>query len=152
MHLKRLLGATLIEVVISIVVIAVGVTGVFSVFIQTAKRASEPVILVQAQNIAQAYLDEILQQAFNPQADTGRREDFNDVGDYAGLSDQAGPFDRFGNAISALAGYNVNVAVTDAVLNGVNSRRIAVTVTHDSWAIPAGFSQSVVLVAHKTGG
>ena len=52
-------GATLVEVVISIVVIAVAVTAVLGVLSTTVGRSADALIVTQAVSVANAYLEEI---------------------------------------------------------------------------------------------
>ena len=152
---KKILGTTLIELVITIVVIAIAVTGIFSLYIQTIKASAEPALFDQASTIAQSYMEEILPQSFDSlPPNTGGRTSFNDIDDYNNLSDNAGARNRFNIPITGMELYNINVSVTPvASLNGItgnNIKRIVVTVTHDSWAtIGNNFSQQITLSAHK---
>ena len=107
-------GATLVEVVISIVVIAVAVTAVLGVLSTTVGRSADALIVTQAVSVANAYLEEISLKSFtDPDGMDGEasRIDFDDVDDYNGLVD-AGAADQFGNPIAGLGGYTVSVAVT----------------------------------------
>jgi MSHA pilin protein MshD len=131
-------GVTLIELVIAITVVAIAATAVLGAMSAISSRSADAMIQQQAIGIAQAYLEEILQRpvpdpdGVEPEAGRGA---FDDVDDYAGLAD-AGARDQFGNAIAALAAYNVSVAVAQsAALSGVPAtavRRVDVTVTHGS--------------------
>ena len=115
-------GATLVEVVISIVVIAVAVTAVLGVMSTTVGRSADALVITQGVSVANAYLEEIVLKPFDdPDGTDGEasRIDFDDVDDYNGLVD-AGAADQFGNPIPALSGYTVSVAVTpSAALPGV---------------------------------
>ncbi|MBT5229989.1 MAG: hypothetical protein HOM11_06895 [Methylococcales bacterium] len=149
-------GSSLIEVVVAIVVVAVGVTGLFSVFTQTAKRSAEPVIINQALYIASAYLDEILQKDFTQSANPAGRANFNDVDDFNNINDNNGPLNQLGLVATLgtpfdASAFNITVAVDPAsVLNNIPVKTITVTVTHDSWAIGNGnFNQDVTLIGHK---
>jgi MSHA pilin protein MshD len=90
----------------------------------------------QAVSVAQAYLDEILQRwvvdPYGTPSATGRAN-WDTVDAYNGLVD-SGAHDQFGNAISALATYNVSVnVVSSTALAGIGApalRRVDVTVTH----------------------
>jgi MSHA pilin protein MshD len=132
-------GATLVEMVVSVVVISITVTGVMMVIYQTSGHSADPLIRTQAIAIAESYIEEILAQPLTDPAggDTGgsesgeTRSTFDDVTDYHGLADTAGALDQAGNAIAGLEGYNVTVQLTDATLNGDAAKRILVTVTHD---------------------
>ncbi len=119
-HRQR--GATLVEVVISIVVVAVAVTAVLGVLSTSVGRSADALIVTQAVSVANAYLEEIALKPFDdPDGMDGEalRADFDDIDDYDGLVD-AGAADQFGNPIAALSGYTVSVAVSpSAALPGV---------------------------------
>jgi len=127
-------GFTFVELVISLVVIAIAVAGVLLVFTQTVSRSAEPMIRQQALAIAEAYLEEILSRRHSdPDGADGEtlRAEFDDVDDYHGLNDSP-PRRPDGSAISpALDGYAVSVTVSDGSAElGVTARRIEVTVLH----------------------
>jgi MSHA pilin protein MshD len=115
-------GMTLIEVVISIVVVAIAVSAVLGVLASNAQHSADAMVLSQAVSIAEAYMEEISLKPFDdPDAVDGEaaRVDFDDVDDYNGLVDN-GAADQFGNPIAALAAYTVSVAVaTSAALPNV---------------------------------
>ncbi|MBU0499604.1 MAG: type II secretion system GspH family protein [Gammaproteobacteria bacterium] len=125
-------GLTLVELVVSIAIIAVVVTGVMLVISNAARHSADPMLTEQATAIAQAYLEEIIGKplADPPGGDTGRAT-FDDVWDYNGLSNTAGAVDQSGTVIAGLEAYNVAVQVTAVTLNGSPATQIAVTVTHD---------------------
>ncbi len=136
-------GFTLIEILVTIVVLGIAATSIMSVFISTVKTSADPLIQQQAVSIAEAYMEEIQSQHFaDPVAvETGgaeageTRATYNDVQDYAGLSD-TGAKNQNNVAIAGLTDYDVAVSVTAQTLSGstsiaaVNSRRIDVTVSH----------------------
>lgn len=117
-------GATLVEVVISIVVIAIAVSAVLGVLSTSVGRSADALIIAQGVSIANAYVEEISLKPFtDPDGMDGEalRIDFDDVDDYNGLVD-AGAADQFGNPIAGLAGYTISVAVTpSAALPGVGA-------------------------------
>ena len=117
-------GATLIELVISIVVISIAVSAVLGLLSSTASHSADSMVLSQAVSIAEAYLEEVsLKPLADPDGADGEanRVDFDDVDDYDGLVD-VGARDQFGNAIGALAGYTVSVSVVpSSALTGVPS-------------------------------
>lgn len=135
-------GATLIELVISIVIIAITVTSAMMVVAGTTQRSADPMIRTQAASIANAYLEEILAQpllepsgADGGGAEAGEtRATFDDVTDYNGLGDMLGAVDQFGNLITGLENYNVRVNVMATTFNADPALRIGVTVTHDGHA------------------
>ena len=126
-------GATLIELVISIVIIAVGVAGILKVMELTTRHSADPMIQHQAVAVAEAYLEEILTKSYAIQPQSGSRANFDDVRDYDGLSNNP-PKNQFGAAI-ALADYTVTVNVNGpAALDGVNALEVAVHVTYGTLA------------------
>jgi len=136
---RRVQGATLIEMIVSIVIISVSVTAVMMVIVQVGRSSADPMVRTQATGIAQAYLDEILVQSLNDPdggetgaAETGEtRTSYDDVSDYHGLADTGGARDQMGLPISGLSGYNVNVSVTAAMIGGYPAKRILVQVGFD---------------------
>lgn len=131
-HLRKQSGVTLIELVISIVIITTAVAAVLGVFSFTANQSADAMVRAQAVAIAQAYLEEIQLKSYNdPGGGTeSGRADYDDVSDYHGLSDTSGARDQLNNIIEGLESYRVNIAVVDSMLNGVNAKRIDITVTH----------------------
>lgn len=115
-------GATLVEVVISIVVIAIAVSAVLGVLSTSVGRSADALIITQGVSIANAYVEEISLKPFtDPDGMDGEalRIDFDDVDDYNGLVN-AGAADQFGNPIAGLGGYTVSVDVTpSAALPGI---------------------------------
>ena len=112
--MNRQSGMTLIEVVISIVVIAIAVSAVLGVMSMTVQRSADALVVSQAVSIAEAYVEEITLKPFvDPDGIDGEalRTNFDDMDDYDGLLD-SGAFDQFGNAISGLGDYTISVAVT----------------------------------------
>jgi len=134
--MRRQHGVTLIELIVAITIVAIAVGGVLGAISAIASRSADAMVQQQAISIAQAYLDEILQRwIVDPNgtpANTGRGS-WDTVDEYNGLVD-VGAHDQYGNAIAALSGYTVSVAVTaSGALGGITStaaRRIDVTVTH----------------------
>jgi MSHA pilin protein MshD len=109
-------GVTLIELVISIVVIAIAASAVLGVLSSSVGRSADAMVLSQAVSIGEAYLEEIMLKPFaDPDSIPveATRGDFDDVDDYNGLVD-VGARDQFGNAIAGLSGYTVTVTVTSS--------------------------------------
>jgi MSHA pilin protein MshD len=128
-------GVTLVELVISIVVVSISVSAVLGVLSSNVEHSADAMVISQAVSIAEAYVEEItLKPLDDPDGLDGEasRGDFDDVDDYDGLVD-AGAADQFGNPIAALAGYTVAVNVTPSgALPGVpaaDALRIDVRVT-----------------------
>ena len=57
-------GFSLIELVVAIVIISIGVTGLITLILNTTKNSIDPQIQVQGNAIARAYLEEIMLQSF----------------------------------------------------------------------------------------
>lgn len=131
-------GFTLIEIIVTIVVLAIAATALLNVFSSTIRSSADPVIQQQAISIAEAYMEEISLKAFvDPDGvNAGEtRASFDNVQDYNGLTD-VGAVDQSGTGIPALVGYTVTVLVTNNALNVINtipgaySLRINVFVNH----------------------
>jgi MSHA pilin protein MshD len=119
---------TLVELVISMVVISIALVGIFSVINVTVRHSADPVVQQQALAIAESYMEEILLRNYAGTASSGRAN-FDDVDDYDGLSD-SGVHDQDGTAIASLAHYSVSVAVAaPTAVSGVNLKQITVNVS-----------------------
>jgi MSHA pilin protein MshD len=136
MRVHRQSGVTLIELIISIVVIAIAIGGVLGVLSQSVGRSADAMIMSQAVAIAEAYLEEITLKSFaDPDGVPveANRADFDDVGDYNGLVD-VGARDQFGVAIPSLSRYTVTVTVAPSTaltgVPGADAERVDVTVTY----------------------
>jgi MSHA pilin protein MshD len=138
-------GVTLIELIVVMVVISVALTGVMSVINYTTLHSADPVLRQQSIAIAEAYMEEISLKNF---ADPGGppelgRADFDNVADYAGLTDN-GARNQSDVAILGLGSYTVNVAVSNDNIgaSGLAGLKIVVTVTD-----PAG--ESLTLTGYR---
>jgi MSHA pilin protein MshD len=115
---RRERGVTLVELIVAIAVIGVGVAGILKVMDVTTRSSADPMLVQQAQLIAESYLEEILLKKFvDPDTDTvcpareASRADYDNVCDYSGLSDNAGAISQLGTAVPGLERYNVSVTV-----------------------------------------
>jgi len=139
-------GATLVEMVISIAIIAIAVSGTLLLVQKVAVHSADPMIERQALAIAQAYLEEILLRPyFDPSlgaaggacpAPPGSRALYDNVCDYQGLDDP-GARDQTGAAVAGLGAYRVRVAIDTAATLGdlsgsADVLRVDVRVTHPS--------------------
>ncbi len=138
-------GVTLIELVVSIVILSVAATGILMVMTQTILSSADPMLREQATAIAQSYMEEILTQPLtdpdggevNGPESGESRSTYDDVWDYQGLNNSSGALDQNGNPVSGLEGYNIAVTITGTTLGpgaGSPALRIAITVTHDGQA------------------
>ena len=139
-HLRSARGVTLVELIISMLIISIALAGVLSVMNFTTGRSADPLIQHQAIAIAEAYMEEIMLQGyFDPASgyEGSDRDKFDDVGDYDAI-DNEDPTDQIGGeAFDTLNGYKVSVVVEtpedDGIsLNGIDAKKITVTVTHDA--------------------
>lgn len=129
-------GTTLIELIVFIIVVSVGLTGVLSVFNLVARSSADPLIAKQALAVADAMMEEILLKDFSDPggpAETSR-QDWDNVDDYHGYA-TTNIFSLFDLVTPVLAGYdlNVTVAAPSGLIGGVAAadiRQITVTVTH----------------------
>jgi MSHA pilin protein MshD len=147
----RARGMTLVELVVAIVVIGVGLTGVLVAFNQAVRGSADPMIRKQMLAIAEAMMEEITLKPFAvgtavPPVGCARGT-HDDVHDYDGYTTAgAGVCTIDGTAIPSLVSYNVAVAVTaHAMPNGVtaaNALRIEVTVTHGT--------ETLTLIGYRT--
>lgn len=130
-------GATLIELIITIVIISTALIGILSVVNITTRHSADPVIQQQAIAIAESYLEEIL---LLPVADPDgsnsgeSRATFDNIEDYNGLSD-SGVTDQNGNGIASLANYTITVAVADEVVSAVSLKKVTVNVARGNITI-----------------
>ncbi|WP_428607788.1 type IV pilus modification PilV family protein [Sedimenticola sp.] len=138
-------GVTLIELVVSIVILSVAAAGILMVMTQTILSSADPMIREQATAVAQSYMEEILTQPLTDPSggevngpESGEtRANYDDVWDYNGLNNSSGALDQNGATVAGLEGYNVIVSVSSTTLGpgaGSPALRIAVTVTHDGLA------------------
>lgn len=131
-------GMTLVELVITIVVIAIAVTSVLGLLAEISLRSAAAMTSTQAASIASAYLDEALSKAHTDPdlAPEVGRQNFDDVGDYNFIDN--GAYDCRGNAIAGLAQYRVQVGTAPVQLgvppDDTPAVRVTVTVTDPTGA------------------
>ncbi len=128
-------GVTLIELVISIVIISIAMVAVLNSFSVSMTHSSDPLWRNKTLKLAQLYLDEILAKNYdhntpvgglpevsNPSCaslgpDAGEdRTNYNDVDDYHGTADSP-PVSIIGSLDASYANYSVSVTV---VCDGTN--------------------------------
>lgn len=133
--MRRQAGTTLIELVISIVIVSIAISAVLMVMSMTVGYSADPMIRYQAVAIAEAYLEEISLKAFaDPGGGDGEasRDLYDDVDDYHGLVD-VGARNQFNAALPGLGNYTVSVTVTQSALPSIaasDNYLINVTITH----------------------
>jgi prepilin-type N-terminal cleavage/methylation domain-containing protein len=145
----RCRGVTLIELIVTIVVIAAAVSGVIALTSATATRSADTMAQLQAVVIGESYLNEILQKPFGFDcAPTCTRKQMDKVGDYNGLLD-VGVRDATDTPVANLGNYTVHVAVANSALGlgprvpANQSELVTVTVT-----APNG--RSIALSGYRT--
>lgn len=131
-------GVTLVELLVSIVIVSIAASGVLGVLSMTTAASADPMIRHQAAAIAEAYLEEImLKPIADPDGVDGEaaRADYDDLDDYDGLAD-AGARDQFGSLIAGLASYSVAVSVAPSSglpsVPPADALRVDVIVTHSA--------------------
>jgi MSHA pilin protein MshD len=135
-------GVTLVEVVVSIVVIAIAGAALSGTLAYLNGSGNTSILQAQAQSIANAYLNEITSKRFLADGVEASRDLYDDIFDYNGL-DTAAASDEFGNAAG---NFRVRVVIAAGALNGIPAadvRRIDVTVDY-------GNAFSVVASGYRT--
>jgi len=130
------LGVTLVELLVSIVIVSIAASGVLGVLSMTTAASADPMIRHQAAAIAEAYLEEImLKPVIDPDGVDGEaaRADFDDLDDYDGMVD-VGARDQFGTPIAGLGNYGVGVSVSPSSalpsVPAADALRVDVVVSH----------------------
>jgi len=141
---RRAAGMTLVEIIIAIVVVGIALAAIMSVFVVTTQHSADPMARVQAQILAEGYLDEVLLKRFYDTSTSrvcpgGAPSHANYVCGYNGLSE------------TPIAGYTANVAVTSAgvTLNGLNNASVIRVLQVDVTVTGPG-STSINLTAYRT--
>lgn len=133
-------GFTLIELVISIVIISVGLTGCIFALTTASRYSADPMIKQQASSIAKSYMEEIISKEFPTTVPCGAppgggRTTYTNICDYHGLNN-IGVKNQNDQPVAALSAYNVtvNIDTSGAILGGLTSGteliRIDITVSH----------------------
>lgn len=139
-------GVSLVEMVITIVVISIALTASLSSFSFLSGRSSDALVHARMVDLAQMYLDEILPKHFDDdtgpggipaypggcriQDDGENRQQYDDVDDYHGLVEAPAFADQ--SLGDAYRGFSVSIQVScdDSVGASVGgSKRIEVTIT-----------------------
>lgn len=150
MRRPRSRGFSLPELLLLIVVLAIGLAGILLVINFTVGNSADPVLRKQALAAAESMMEEIMLQPFAvtgaaPAPTQANRQSFDDVRDYNGFS-TTGIYAIDGvSPIAGLGSYTLSVAVANAALGAVpaaDSLRVTVTVT--------GPNTNYVLEGYKT--
>jgi MSHA pilin protein MshD len=116
--MKRERGVTLVELVVSITIIALAASALMGVLGYLSGSGGTVILQTQAESIANSYLNEALAKPFNdPDGIDGEanRAAFDDVNDYNGIDDAAA-VDVLGNASG---NFRVRVTVGPGVLGAL---------------------------------
>jgi MSHA pilin protein MshD len=153
---SRCVGFTLPELILLIIVLTIGITGILVAYNESVRGSGDPLVRKQVVAIAESMMEEIQLMPFaNPTggfagscgtSTQANRSQFDDVSDYncfpsAGGATVSGITTIDGTAIPELAAYSVSVTVAAAALGTVpaaNAKRISVVVTG-----PGGVSYSL---------
>lgn len=148
MCVRRQRGFSLVELLVSMIIMGVGLAGLMSVMPLAIQSSADPLVTKQALTVAEGMLNEVSGKPFsNPSggftgaATQANRALFDDVMDYNGYS-STGAYSIEGlSPITGLSSYDVSVTVAGTVLGSaaaVDSLLITVTVTY-----PGGNSVSL---------
>lgn len=143
-------GFTMIEMIVAMVIIAVGLTGVLIVFQSSVRSSSDPLVNKQLLAVAEEMLEEIELRPYD--ATVGgtssgcARASFLRISDYNGYASSGQICDIDGVPIALLNGYSVNVSVAVETWQGITAKKVSVTVrrsanetlTLTSWRTPYG--------------
>lgn len=122
-------GATLVELVITIVVISIAIAGVVGAFALIAGRSADPLNHTRAVELAQLYMDEIITKKYDDASPLGgvptysggcnigpetgeTRSTYDDVDDYHGTTDS--PPASAEGTLAGYDGFTVSVTVSCA--------------------------------------
>jgi MSHA pilin protein MshD len=133
----RYKGYTLIELVVSMTIIAIALIGTLMAINMAVLYSGDPVLRQQAMVIAESYLEEIGGKNFpTTPCPSGTRSTFTNICNYNDLSEA--PTSQDGTPMAGLGAYTVNVAVdstsaslgSPSLVPGTQVVRIDVTVFH----------------------
>ena len=145
--MKRQQGLTMIEMIITMVVISIALVASLSSFSLIGGRSADAMIQTKSLDLAQLYLDEILAQHFDESTGNGgtppytglcritddgeSRSDYDDVDDYDAINNEQPAL--IDSSLSTLyGGYTVSVSVSCDGTVGANaegSKRVQISIT-----------------------
>ena len=122
-------GMSLIELVVAIVIIGIGLTGVLAAFNTTVRHSADPMVRKQLTAVAEGMMEEILLKPFavaapNPPFPGCARSSFNDVRDYNGYS-AVNICDVDGTTV--LSDYAISVSVSPPAASAIALSGVAAT-------------------------
>ena len=124
-------GMTLVELVITIVIIGIAAAAMFAAMASITGRSADPMLRQQSLMIAETYVE------------TLQSLPYGELLDGHTLVQKGGPpKDVTGLSITRLGNYSVHATINSDTLNGVDAKRIDVTVTD-----PA--QQSLMLTGYR---
>ena len=146
-HMQQQGGFTLIEIVITIVLISAMMAGMSALFVENVGNSHRPYLRQKSLAVANAFMEEIQHKRWNENTPIGggcintgascgaslftpagigtdggeSRTDYDDVDDYNAINNQSPPEDSSGTAMPGFDGFTVTVAVTQpsAAWNGI---------------------------------
>ena len=136
MYAKAMRGFTLLELVVTLIVLAIAVGAIAGLVAQIGGSSASPVLQTQALYLAEGYLEEAALRSYSDpdgidESSGASRDLWDDVVDYRRLGTAAAPTDSTGAAMPGLSRYRISMTVGDPVIvGGANTRRIEVRVTH----------------------
>ena len=117
-ELRGVRGFSLIEVLVLVIVLAIGLGGISMALTQQVRTSADPMIYKQAISVAEGMLEEIMSQSYalapwSGAATCANRASFDDMRDYDGFN-STGVCAKDGTSIASLARFNVAVSVATA--------------------------------------
>ncbi len=156
---KKAKGFSLIEIVITIVLVGTMMGGLSVIFAKNVESSYRPYLRQRALAVANAFMEEISRKRWDEVTPIGggcvntgvscgtgtlapgmnteeaARADYDDVDDYNAIINQTPPEDSAGAAMPGYSGFSVTVSVTQPAWNGVPAadvKLITVSVTSNS--------------------
>jgi MSHA pilin protein MshD len=166
---KNQQGFTLVELVVGIVVMAIALTLLSTVFFSNPGRSVEPLLQMRAAEFGQALMDEILSKKFDQMTPEGGipacttcsstmgpdagelRSDYNDVDDYHTCGNPIALADALNNLPANFIGYTMDVCVRyddfdNAGGTSVNGKLITVKI---GLPVSSGLNEPLVFSSYK---
>jgi MSHA pilin protein MshD len=129
-------GFTLLELVVTLVILGVAFAAIAGLVGTLGGGSASPVLQTQALYIAEGYLEEAMLKAYSDpdgidEGSATSRDLWDDVVDYRRLDTAAAPTDSTGVGIPGLSRYRVRMTVGEPVtVGGATTRRVEVQVSN----------------------